>query len=137
MTAVIANFAVRNRNIAERVDAAVGVVINGRILDRDRRVAVEGNASREHLIEGDTQRVDVRLHIGISAARLLRRGIVDAAHDIGRDRVGACRLGDAKVRDLDLALFRDNDVLRLDIPVDYPRLVGAFKSLRHLDRYAY
>ena len=41
-----------------------------------------------------------------------------ASHDIGRDRIAGGGLRNTKIRHLYLAFLGNNDILRLDIPVD-------------------
>ena len=108
------------------------------MLDRDgnRRFSVERDSSGQHLEDCNAKRIDVTAFIGITAARLLRRGIVNRSHDIRSDRIARRSLRDSEICDLDLAVFRNNDVLWLDISVDNPRMMRGLQSHRDLNRYA-
>ena len=104
--------------------------------DRDRRLSVKRHLSGDHLIERNTERIDVGTGIRISATDLLRRTVMDRSHRIGTDGVGGCRAGDPEVRHLHLAVCRDNDILRLHVAVYDPLRVCSRKAHTYLDRDA-
>ena len=102
--------------------------------DRDRCLSVKRHLTGDHLIERNTERVDVGTGIGISSPHLLRRTVMDRSHRIGTDGVGGCRAGDSEVRHLHLAVCRDNDILRLHIAVNDALGMCSRKAHTYLDR---
>ena len=103
--------------------------------DRDRRVALERHAAREHLVEHHAERVDVGLRPDAATARLLGREVLRGADDradLGHLRVAG--VGDAEVGDLDAAVVADEHVVRLDVAVDDAVLVGVAQAGEHLHR---
>ena len=54
-------------------------------------------------------------------------------HGIGCDRIGSGRLGNTKVRHLDLSLFGNDNILRLNIPVNDMIVVSCFHTLCNLN----
>ncbi len=92
-----------------------------------------GSRTGQHLVERDTQRVEIRARRGLLTARLLRRDIVGGAEGhAGLGHGGGERaLGDAKVGDLDLAIWPDDDILWLDVAMNEAHTVGGIQALRH------
>ena len=98
--------------------------------DRRRVVSLEGAFPGEQLIVDDTEREDVRAVVDRLPLSLLGRHVRHRADDhsvlrqcLGGDRrqLGSpfllLQLRQAEVEDLDLALFGDHDVARLDVAV--------------------
>ena len=104
--------------------------------DADGGVAVKGQGAREHFIEHDAHGVDVRLLVGVLAARLLGADIVDRADGlVGHgDGFKLGDAGDAEVHDLDGAVAEDHDVLRLDVTVDDAALMRMLQGAENLHR---
>ena len=103
--------------------------------DRDRRVALERHAAREHLVEHDAERVDVGLRADAAPARLLGRevlGRADDRADLGHLRVAGVR--DAEIGDLDAPVVADEHVVRLDVAVHHAVLVRVAQAGEHLHR---
>jgi hypothetical protein len=101
--------------------------------DLDRRVAGERHLSRQHFVEHDSDRVEVGGGRDGSSAGLLGREVLRGAHD--RARLGHLRRAgarDAEVRHLQP--LADEDVVRLDVPVDDPVPVRKPERLEHLVR---
>ena len=105
-------------------------------VDQGRGVlALERQLPRQHLVVDDTQRPDVGLaghlategllggHVGHGAEGRSGHGHVRAAH----------QLGQAEVDDLHLAVIVDQDIGRLDVPVQDAVLVGGGESLGDLN----
>ena len=92
-------------------------------------VPVEGHAAGEHLVEHHAHGVNVAGHIGGLAAGLLRAEIMHRAHHrIAAGEGGAVgHAGDAEVRHLDVPVLMDEDILRLDVPVDDAVLMGMLQ----------
>ena len=94
-------------------------------------------ASREQLVEDRAEGVDVGGG-GEHVAPDLLRGSVFRSHDPeagAGDRVGSRGvedLGDAEVEELRLPPRRDQDVRRLQVPVDHQRLVGMIHGVADL-----
>ena len=111
-----------------------------------RRVPLERPLAREHLVQDRSEREDVRAVIHGQAAHLLGRHVAHRAHHRPRLRVARARrrvrlllrsnglrlLRQPEVQDLDVAVLRDEQVVRLQIPVDDPLLVGGGEALDHL-----
>ena len=100
--------------------------------DRNRRLPVERDPPCQHFKQSDPERINIALFIAVSAAGLLRARIVDTSHNIRSDCIAGCSLGDTEIGHLDLAVLRNHDVLRLDVPVNDVRLVSGFQSHRDL-----
>src|SRR5262249_14272759 len=90
----------------------------------------------EQLVQNDTEGIDVGLGVDGITACLLGRDVVRATED----RAGLRHTGldvepsrDAEVRHLGRALAVDEDVLRLDVPMDESVQVGERKRLGDLD----
>lgn len=119
--------------------------VNVFVEELERVVLVEGDLARQHLVEEDSERVDVRagvdgLGVGLLGAHITR-GPKDRARLGERElAVGVEELGDAEVEDLDeVRLARalaEEDVLGLEIAVDDAATVGFFEASTHLDRDA-
>ena len=111
-----------------------GIEMLARYLGHAR--AVERRVPGQHLVEHNTQRVDVRAGVDRLAADLLRRHVTGAADDGARARdpgpVGAG--GDAEVGDLGVTLPVDEDVLGFDVAVDDACQMRRRQSLSHLPR---
>ena len=100
----------------------------------DRVVALEGQPSGEHLVEGDAHRVDVGLGHHALALGLLGREIVGGAERLPglREAQVGYALGDAEVGHLHPAVVGDEHVLGLDIAVDEAAAVGIFEARQYL-----
>ena len=74
----------------------------------------------EHFIADDAERIDVGSRRDVLALCLLGRYILRGTHHHAGagQRHGRGRLGNAKVRDLDLAILRNEEVAGLNIAVD-------------------
>ena len=115
----------------------------------DGALAAEGQRAGDHFVEDDPERKEIAPAVERPAARLFGRHVVHGAHrrSRGRDAPGVgCRrlsrawrrgrllgeLGQAEVEELGLAPFGDEDVGRLDVPVDDPRPVGRLERIGDL-----
>ncbi len=96
--------------------------------DRDCRLPVERDTARDHLIERDAEGVDIGSCVRKAASDLLRRAVVDRTHRVCADRVGGCRARDAEIRDLDLSVCGNDDILRLHIAVNDALVMGGRKA---------
>ncbi len=93
--------------------------------DLDRGVAGERDRAGEHLVEHDADRVEVGALVDGSPARLLRREVLRGADDrAGLGHLARPRPRDAEVGHLQAAVGVHEHVVRLDVPVDDPLLVG-------------
>ncbi len=133
-----------------RVEAARGrwVAVEDAVEDHRRRVAGEALPARCHFVQDDTERKEIGARIQGFAAGLFGRhvghGADRGAHD-GRVEAragivgGASRpdlrgeLGQPEVQDLHLTAFRDEDVCRLDVPVENPFGMRRIQGIGHLD----
>lgn len=76
----------------------------------------------QQLEQNDAIAVDIRLLVEAGGARVLGINVANSAHDIGR-RVSLWNtqtLRNAKVREVWLVIFVEEDILWFYIPVDYP-----------------
>jgi len=119
------------RHVVQRRDAGLGV------LERQLGGAapLEWRAAGEEMVEGGAERVEVAAGVGLLAAGDLGREVERGAE--GRARHGQARihpraLGEAEVGHLRQAPRREQDVRRLDVAVDDPRLVGHAERGGHL-----
>ena len=90
--------------------------LNDVLPDLLRRIALEGRAAGQHLVEHGAEREQVRAMVDRVAARLLgghvaQRGLAD--------------LPEAEIADLRHARGQDDDVRRLDAPVHHSFLMGV------------
>ena len=116
--------------------------------NRHRRVPPEGQVAGHHLVEYHPQREKVRPRVELLPERLFRRHV---RHRPGR-RSGAGQrfgggqgfdsgipfrreLGQPEIEDLSLPPSGDEDVGRLDVPVDDPSSVRGFKTVGHFERH--
>ena len=116
-----------------------GVLLEDRVHRLDGRVALGTRGARQHLVEHDAEREDVGAVIDGLPAHLLGRHVAHRAEHraragqrprvgeqrrLGLDRrAGRGQLGEAEVEDLDAAVARHEDVLRLQVAVDDPLVV--------------
>ena len=115
-------------------------------LERDdaRVVAVDRARPGDHLVEHHPDGVEVRARVDlVGAAGLLGRHVLGRAHDDAGDgellllRIGAPRLGDAEVDELEEGLSpaeRDEHVLGLEVAVDDAERVRRLERLEDLRR---
>ncbi len=93
---------------------------------RDERVAIERHLPGQRLIEHDAEAVEIGSPVERMMQRLLGREIVRGAHH----RLGTRQLrcprgaGDAEIRHLGDALGMEQDIMRLDVPVDEATAMG-------------
>lgn len=86
----------------------------------------------DHFVEHHTGGVEVSPGVGLGKAELLRGGVAGGAHDPGIGIVvGIGHPGDVEVDEHKLAA-PENDVFRLDIPVDDARLVQRREGVAEL-----
>ena len=105
--------------------------------DGDEVLALERHAPGEHLPEDDAERVDVGRGRDRAAARLLGREVLarpEHRAGLGHAVLDVERARDAEVRDLDLALLAEQDVLRLDVAVDEAVVVREGQPVRDVER---
>jgi hypothetical protein len=96
-------------------------------------------ASRTEKNEQDAQRIDVGARVGLPISVLLRRRSRGRAHEHGvLDRQGVELARDIKVDQKYGPVRRDNDVLRLDVPVDdrRPARMKIGQQIAKLDKDA-
>ena len=120
----------------------------------ERRIALERQLAGRHFIEDDAQGEDIAPRVEAPAPRLLGAHVAQRSQDRagnglglfhgqgpGRRRSGGVaslgarihQLGQPEVQDLGVAVARDHDIIRLDIPVDDARAVRpgqAFGDLK-------
>jgi hypothetical protein len=103
----------------------------------------EGQLPRQHLVEGDAQRVEIAagIHRAIHPAGLFRRHVGERAGNHFRRRRGLVLArqtrGDAEPRQPHVAACRvDQDVCRLDVLVDQASLMHLSERPRKRDRDA-
>ncbi len=105
---------------------------------RLRRRPGEGRLAREHLVEHGAERVDVGARIDVvSVARLLGAHIRRRAHRHprpGQLGVSPERARDAEVGHEGAAVFSEQQILGLDVPMDHPVLVGVLERACRLAR---
>ena len=103
-----------------------------------RRVARDRIRARPALVQGQSERVDIRCLRRAGPGGLLRRHVGERADDLTRRREGrrADERRDPKVHELRPAtgpvVDADDDVLRLHVAVDDPPLMGVRERLAHI-----
>ncbi len=112
--------------------------------DLERGAATEGQVAGEHLVQNDAEGVDVRavIDVRVSVGLLGRQVLRRSHHQAGRGQPGRVRLAqrrqelaDAEVEQLDdllIVLLDQEDIGRLEIPVDNALGVGGRDGLQHL-----
>ena len=94
---------------------------------------VKRHPASHHFIHDNPKGINVAFPIYKAIPCLFRGRIVDGAHHLRIDGVGIGYPGNAKIRHLYLA-FRGNDnILRLNVPMDDMLIVGCFNPPAHLD----
>ena len=104
-----------------RVDVLVG--------DLDGNLAVEWLPAGDHLVQHDSDRVDVTARVGLPAQHEfggeVRHG-ADQSSGAGRRRNGA---GQPEIAEFDSSVVGDQNVLGFDVPVDEARFMGRPQAL--------
>ena len=123
------------------------VLLEHRVQRFHHRVPVEGPLPGQHLVEHAAEGEDVGAPVCRLPASLLRREIAHGAEDGARGGalillqgaghvvtpgLGELDLGEAEVQDLHPAVLGHEEVVRLEVPVDDPLLVGSAEALGHL-----
>ena len=101
---------------------------------RDSCLSVKGNSSRDHLVHDNTKGINIAFGIAVTASGLLRGGIMNRAHGHGADGIGGCNLRNTEIGHLHLTFPGNNDILRLDVPVDNIDVMGCLNAHSHLYR---
>ena len=105
------------------------VLVDVLVGDLDRRLALVRLRAGEQLVEHDAGGVHVGAGVGAAVDDQLGGEVGDGADQDAAGRgvlgVGADRLGQAEVGDLDPAVVGDQDVLGLDVAVDQAGAVGG------------
>ncbi len=117
--------------LRRRRDVLVDVLVG----DLDRRLAFVRLAAGEQLVEHHAGGIHVRAGVGATVDHELRRHVGDGAdQDAAGGRVlglGADRLRQPEVGDLDPPVVRDEDVLGLDVAMDQAGAVGRREGGQH------
>ena len=92
-------------------------------------IGVEGELAGDHLVENDACGVDIGPDVHTASLGLLGRHVVRGAHDhAGAGHGGEIGgSGNAEVGELGGSIGNDENILRLDVPVDDAVLMGALK----------
>ena len=91
------------------------------------------HSSGYHLIHRDTERINIASFIAVSASLLLWGYVVYTAHCARCKRIAARCLGDTEICDLDISIFRYNNILWLDVTVNNMVLMRCFQTGCDLD----
>jgi len=99
-----------------------GIVEQAVVHDGEGIGSGEGNGAGEHLVEHDSEGVDVAARVSALATDLLGRDVVWRAQALGEvsegEAAGAGVGGDAEVDEADVVVAVDHDVFRLHVAVD-------------------
>ncbi len=112
------------------------------------RISPEGALRREHFVQDCAETEDIGAVINGLAPHLFRGHVAHRAHHRARVRVAGHgrRIGvvsrpggrslprQAEVEDLDATVLRDEDVVRLEVPMDDPLVVGGREAAGDLQR---
>lgn len=121
------------------------LLLEDRVHRLDGRRPREWRAARDHLVENDAEREDVRAGVRRVAADLFGRHVADRSEDrTGGGEVGDGRRGgppgqgrrrsrQAEVDDLDVTVRGHPEVLRLEVPVRDPLRMRGRQSRGDLD----
>jgi hypothetical protein len=107
---------------------------------------LEGELARDHLVEDGAEGVEVASAVEGLAPRLLGRHELRRAEDhtflsqrVGAQQIDVVNLGQAEIKDLGIvghtALLGEQDVLRLEVPVNDPNVVGLLEGATALNEY--
>ena len=101
----------------------------------NRIVGIERLFAGQHLVEHDTNGIDVALGVGDIATCLLRTDVVHRADCLigGGAALLPCKLGNAKVHDLDGAVGQKHNVLGLDVPMHNAAIVCVLECPQNLN----
>jgi hypothetical protein len=96
-----------------------------------------GAVRRQHLVQRDSERVDVAARVGVGGEHLLGRHVAAGAHRHSRARQAALahHLGDAEVHHLDDALAIQHDVAGLDVAMNDAGAVGMAEPQQRLAKH--
>ena len=102
----------------------------------DGAALVEGRASAEQLVCEDAERVEVAANRDRIPESLLRTQVTGRPEDLAnlRAEIAAHRDRDAEVGELHRPVWGEDDVGRLDVPVDDPRSVGCLECAGELQQ---
>jgi len=94
----------------------------------------KGHLARQHFVKNQTESEDVGTLIELYAQSLLRRHVLHGADERSSlcHPVALQRAGQAEIHHQDSSRTIPHDVLRLEIPVNYPNTVRSVQSLAHL-----
>ena len=99
------------------------------------RIAGKRRTAGQQLKQDNAGGVQVGTRVHLLTASLLGRQVLGSANDSVRLRHRRLRIGDrtrdTEVHDLHLAVIRQHDVARLDIPVHQMLRMGVFKRAQH------
>jgi hypothetical protein len=121
------------RNVGHRLRS-------GRLLPQqgERSLRVERRTPGQHLVEDRAEREDIGERPDRLVGQLLGRDVAHRAHDRPRLRqAGACLVkaaGDAEVDEAGTAVGREQDVGRLDVPMDEAAIVCVLERIGDLRR---
>jgi hypothetical protein len=118
------------RHVGDELVERRGCVVHLLIGDAHRVVTGERRLPGDHLVQHDTDRVQVATRVGLRALSLLGGEVGGGAHyvaDLGEVALGGRvhRTGDAEVGHLHLAVGADEHVGRLDVAVYHAVAVGV------------
>ncbi len=112
------------------------------------RVPAKGALAGKHLVENRAEGEDVRSDIGRPSPHLFRRHVIERPQHDSRLRAGGgrrrlrertgfglqpCQLGESEIEDLEPAVFGDEEVLGLQVPMNDSFVVGCGETLCHLE----
>ena len=91
-----------------------------------------GKLSRQHFINGASQRIDIGTLVGNPSSSLLRGNVVNGTHyrHIGGFLTGSP--GNSKIRNFNHTFGADNHILRLNISVNNSHLMGSIHTFHKL-----
>ncbi len=121
------------RNARHKVGRRGHRLVGVPVRDRDRRVAVVGRPTSQHLEKHDPGRVDVASRIGDATGDLFRGEVGDRADQRGGACGGVSRggAGQPEVGDLHATVVGEQYVFGLDVAVHQTRRVGGRQRGQH------
>ena len=98
-------------------------------------LSIKRNLSSCHLINSNSQRINIASFVCVAAPCLLRRKVAHRSHRTGRNRIiPSCCSGNSKICHFYRTTIWYQNILRLNIPVNDMAVMRCLNACHHLNR---